>query len=690
MSSRNLPHGIAADEAVADFTLAATSRAIDDREISLQKQSKVFFEISGAGHEALGVGLARHLRPAHDWFFPYYRDLSLVLGLGVSPYDTLLQAVGAAEDPASGGRMMPAHWGDAKLNIVTQSSPTGSQMLGAVGCAEASRYIVNHPGLPGCVAHSDELTYVSLGEGACSEGEVWEGLNTACTLKLPLLIVVADNGWAISVPARDQAPAPIDQMVIGFRGLNIFHVDGGDYFAVRRVGAQAIDWVRSGRGPALLHAKVTRPYSHSSADAQSKYRPADELADEARRDPLVLMGRTLVDAGVLSDDEVERIRADAREAVADIARRAIEARRPDPLTVGDHIYVLPDRTETTPANEGDPAGFGDTINRTLHDIMAVDERVRVFGEDVADAPPELLDMVEGKGGVFGTTRGLQRKFGSDRCYNTPLAEANIIGRAIGLAHRGFKPVVEIQFFDYIWPAFMQLRDEMATMRWRSNNMFTAPVVVRTTYGGYIRGGVYHSQTGASIFTHTPGLRVVCPSNALDANGLLRTAIRCDDPVLVLEHKHLYRQTYNKGQYPGPNFMIPFGKAKIVKEGTDVTVVTYGATVQRALVAAREVAERGINVEVIDLRTLSPWDKETVFASVKKTSRVIVAYEDSLQWGYGAEISAAIADECFAWLDAPVRRVASTDTFVGYAPKLEDAILPQVSTFVAAYEEIAGY
>src|SRR5436190_490945 len=361
-STRALPHGVAADEAIADFTLAAISRAIDDREISLQKQSKVFFEISGAGHEALGVGLARHLRPAHDWFFPYYRDLSLVLGLGVSPYETLLQAVGAADDPASGGRMMPAHWGDAKLNIVTQSSPTGSQMLGAVGCAEASRYIANHPGLPGTVAHPDELTYVSLGEGACSEGEVWESLNTACTLKLPLLIVVADNGWAISVPARDLAPAPIDQMVIGFRGLNIFHVDGGDYFSVRRVGAQATDWVRSGRGPALLHAKVTRPYSHSSADAQSKYRPADELADEARRDPLVLMGRALVDAGVLSDDEVARIRADARDEIAVIARRAIDARRPDPLTVGDHVYVLPARDETIASTEGEPVGFGDTIN----------------------------------------------------------------------------------------------------------------------------------------------------------------------------------------------------------------------------------------------------------------------------------------------------------------------------------------
>ena len=691
-ASRGLPHNIAADEAVADFTLAATSRAIDDREISLQKQSKVFFEISGAGHEALGVGLARHLRPAHDWFFPYYRDLALVLGLGVSPYDTLLQAVGAADDPASGGRMMPAHWGDAKLNIVTQSSPTGSQMLGAVGCAEASRYIVNHPGLPGCVAHADELTYVSLGEGACSEGEVWEGLNTACTLKLPLLIVVADNGWAISVPARDQAPAPIDQMVIGFRGLNIFHVDGGDYFSVRRVGAQAVDWVRSGRGPALLHAKVTRPYSHSSADAQSKYRPADELADEARRDPLDLMGRTLIDAGVLSPDEVEGIRADARAAVADIARRAIEARRPDPLRVGDHVYVLPPRTETTPASEGDPAGYGDTINRTLHDIMAADERVRVFGEDVADAPPELLDMVEGKGGVFGTTRGLQRKFGSDRCYNTPLAEANIIGRAVGQAIRGLRPCPEIQFFDYIWPAMQQIKSEAATIRWRSNGAFHVPTVIRVAIGGYLTGGsIWHSQSGVSIFAHIPGLLIAFPSRAADAAGLLRYAFECEDPVLFLEHKHLLRQPYARDPYPGATHIVPFGRAARRREGRDLTIITWGATVQKSLDAAdRLQAEAEIDVEVVDLRTIIPYDRDAIATSVRKTHRLLVVHEDIVTCGFGAEIAAWAGDELFSSLDAPVRRVGALDTHVPYEPLLEHAVLPQVEDIAAAAASLVSY
>ena len=448
-----------------------------------------------------------------------------------------------------------------------------------------------------------------------------------------------------------------------------------------------------------MHAKVIRPYSHSLSDDEAFYRPTSERDADAARDPLTTFPAWLVREGVATDAELAEIREIVDAELLAATDDALSQPQPDASSVHFAVYS-PDvdptseqfDTEDDPQFTGGPTTMVDLLNLCMRDEMTRNERMLVFGEDVADVSrEEHLGKVKGKGGVFKVTHGLQSKFGGTRVYNSPLAEANIVGRAIGLAHRGFKPVVEVQFFDYIWPAYMQIRDELATMRWRSNNAFEAPVVIRTTYGGYIRGGIYHSQTGASLFTHCPGLRVVCPSNALDANGLLRTAIRCDDPVIFLEHKHLYRQTYNKGRYPGPNFMIPFGKARTVREGSDLTVVTYGATVQRALVAANQIVEEGgPDVEVIDLRSLSPWDHDAVYASVKKTGRVIVAYEDSLSWGYGAEIAARIADDCFAWLDAPVKRVASTDTFVGYAPQLEDATLPQVETFRAAYVELAKY
>jgi 2-oxoisovalerate dehydrogenase E1 component len=605
--------------------------------------------------------------------------------------------VGAAIDPASGGRQMPSHWGHKDYNIVSASSPTGTQFLQGVGSAEASlkaRALGITEGF-----HDDEVVLITTGDGTTSEGEFWESLNTAANLKLPAVYIVEDNGYAISVPVEvNTAGGSISKLVRSFPNFLIEEVDGCDFMASYDVMKRAVQYARDRKGPALVHAKVIRPYSHSLSDDETMYRPPSEREADAARDPITVFPKWLIEEGHATQSEIDAILTEVDEIVLAATDDALAQPQPTADTIYYGVYS-PDvdptgeqfDTEDDPKFSGEPTTMVDLLNACMKDEMRRDEKIVMFGEDVADVSrEEHLDKVKGKGGVFKVTWGLQKEFGSDRVYNSPLAEANIVGRAIGLAIRGFKPVVEVQFFDYIWTAYMQIRDELATMRWRSNNNFAAPVVIRTTYGGYIRGAIYHSQTGASLFTHCPGLRVVCPATALDANGLLRTAIRCEDPVIFLEHKHLYRQTYNKSANPGPNFMIPFGKAKTVREGSDITVVTYGATLQRAITAANAVAEEGVSVEVIDLRTLSPWDRETVFASVKKTSRVIVAYEDSLSWGYGAEIAAEIANECFAWLDAPVKRIASSDTFVGYAPQLEDAILPQVETFKAAYREIVSY
>ncbi len=690
-------HGLDTSALVSAYRNMSRSRKVDDKEIQLKRQNKIFFQISGAGHEAILTAAGMILKPAYDWFYTYYRDRALCLELGVTPTEMLYEAVGAAIDPASGGRQMPSHWGHKDYNIVSASSPTGTQFLQGVGCAEASL----RAKLLGITEgfQDDEVVLITTGEGTTSEGEFWESLNTASNLKLPVVYLIEDNGYAISVPVEVNTPGGnISKLVRSFPNFFIEEVDGCDLLASYDVMQRAVDYARQRKGPAMVHAHVIRPYSHSLSDDETMYRPPSEREADAARDPITRFPKWLVSEGHATEDEIKQIQDEVETVILAATDTALAQPQPGPESIYFGVYS-PDvdptgeqfDTEDDPQFSGDPTTMVDLLNVCMKDEMRRDQKILVFGEDVADVSrEEHLGKVKGKGGVFKVTWGLQKEFGSARVYNSPLAEANIVGRAIGLAARGFKPVVEVQFFDYIWTAYMQLRNELATMRWRSNNTFAAPVVVRTTYGGYIRGAIYHSQTGASIFTQCPGLRVVCPATALDANGLLRTAIRCDDPVIFLEHKHLYRQTYNKSSYPGPNFMIPFGKAKVVREGTDVTVVTYGATVQRAITAANAVSENGISVEVIDLRTLSPWDREAVFASVKKTSRVIVAYEDSLSWGYGAEIAAAIADECFAWLDAPVKRIGSADTFVGYAPQLEDAILPQVETFRQAYEEIVRF
>lgn len=692
--------GLTRDDLLRAYRTMLLSRRIDDKEIQLKNQSLIFFQISGAGHEAVLTAAGMHLRAGYDWFYPYYRDRALCLTLGMTSTEMMLAAVGAKDDPNSGGRQMPSHWGHRKLNIPSQGSPTGTQCLHAIGAGEAGMIYerVASIGDRDEKFHSDEITYLSIGEGATSEGEFWESLNTACTRSVPVLYLVEDNGYAISVPVEVQTPGgDVSRLVESFPNLKLWRCDGTNFLDSYRTLGEAVSYVRRERKPAFVHAKVIRPYSHSLSDDERLYKTTEERKAEAQRDPLKKMRDFLLEHGVAVEADLDGIAESVDREIAEATETALKAPKPAVDTAASFVFsptIDPTSAEFNTAAQ--PEGKADTmvsaINRTLKDEMARNPRIVVFGEDVADASkPAALGNVSGKGGVFKVTHGLQKLYGGDRVFNSPLAEANIVGRAVGMATRGLKPVVEIQFFDYIWPAMMQLKDEMSMLRYRSSNNWSCPAVVRVPIGGYLRGGApYHSQSGVSIFAHCPGLRIAFPSNAIDAAGLLRTAIRCDDPVLFLEHKHLYRQTYNKGAYPGSNYMVPFGKGSLRREGTDLVVLTWGALVQRSLLAAQQAEKDGISVAVFDLRTIMPYDWDGIAELVKKTNKVIVAHEDTLTCGFGAEIAARIGDELFEFLDAPVKRVAALDCPVAYCPDLEEQILPQSADVLAAIKKLAAY
>ena len=682
------------------------SRKLDDTEIAMRKQNTAFFQISGAGHEGILTAMAEVLRPAHDYFLAYYRDRALCLALGVTPYEMLCQANGNLGDSSSLGRQMPAHWGNRKLNIVNKSSCTGTQFLQAVGLAEAGRYL-------GSLGERDfaapeqrpphnrqEIVYVSTGDGTTSQGEFWESLTTAVVNQLPLLYLVEDNGYAISVPVWVQTPeGSISRTLAHFPGLKIYQVDGHCPIQSYQVALAAAKYLRGGGGPVLVHAHVARPYSHSLSDDQRCYRTPEELAEEARRDVVNWYPEFLLHSKLLAAAQVAAIRKEVDQEVAQALRQCLVAPRPAQGTATQFMWSEePDPASDAFRGPGKFQGKGDVpmaqaINQVLKSEVRRNPLVRVFGEDVADFSDQwkLQTELKGKGGVFKVTSGVQQVGRGDQVFNTPLAEANIVGRAIGMAVRGLKPVVEIQFFDYIWTAFMQLKNELATMRYRSGGSYSAAMVVRAPIGGYLKGGaIYHSQTGESIFTHIPGLYVVYPSSAADAAGLLRTAIRCDDPVIFLEHKHLYYQGYNRTRDPGDDYMLPFGRGNIVQEGRDATIITWGALVQKSIDAVKRIAAEGYSVEVMDARTLVPFDREMLGKSLAKTHRLLIAHEECQTSGFAGEIAAVVNEHYFECLDAPILRVTSKDCHVAYCPELEADILPQVDDIYVRLKELLHY
>ena len=672
----SLPEGFTREQILGAYRSALAARLIDSKILVLLKQGKAFFHIGGSGHEIAQTAMALAMKPGYDWAYPYYRDLAFALQYGYTIEEIFLEALHRAGGPGSKGFSMPFHYGLVRARIVAQSSPTGTQYLQAVGTAMGA-----------VRSGADEVVYVSSGEGATSEGEFHEALNWAARGKYPVVFVVQNNRFAISVPVQDQvAGESVCELAKGYKGLHRHRVDGCDFAAMLRVAREAVGTARRGEGPSLIEADTVRLLPHSSSDDQRKYRDPAELEADLRRDPLPRMEKWLIDLGLLTPEEGVRLKNEMQERINRAAEEAEAAPTPDARDVTRYVYA-PQSSDSRkgfhePVHSGPTIVMVDAINHALAEELERNPKMLVYGEDVAGS----------KGGVFTATKGLTARFGSDRVFNSPLAEASIVGTAFGLAVRGdYRPVVEIQFGDYIWPAFMQIRDEVAMIRYRSANGWAAPMVIRVAVGGYIHGGLYHSQSIDAFFTHVPGLRVAFPSNAADAKGLLKTACRSDDPVLFLEHKGLYRQAFASSPEPGPDYLLPFGLARVRREGSDITVIAWGMLVQRSLEAARKAGESlGVSVEVIDLRTLNPLDVGTILSSVRKTGKVLIAHEDTLTGGFGGEIAAIIAAEAFERLDAPILRVAAQDAPVPYAPALENAMLPQEADLLAALERLARY
>lgn len=653
--------GLTKDQLMNALRLMTLSREIDLKIMKLQRQGKSFFYLSAGGHEAIQVAMGSNLKAGLDWGFPYYRDMAFMLALGIEPKDVFLHMLAKADDPMTGGRQMPNHWGSKEFNVPTQSSPTGTQFLQAVGTALANK----KRGI-------DAVTYVSSGEGTTSEGEFHEAVNWAARDKLPVVFVIQNNKWAISVPVEQQTAgknASVAEMMRGYENLFRATIDGTDYLESNAMAKSAIKHARQGKGPALVEAHVVRLFSHSSSDDQKKYRTKESIDEDMLRDPLKLFSRKLIKEGVLTELALEEFNKEIINHVNEGADFALAQPDPDPSTSTKFVLDESGTRNKIKYEKTKPEGKNivmvDAINHALKEEMERNEKIYVFGEDVADK----------KGGVFSATKNLSTQFGDDRVFNSPLAEASIAGVGIGMALVGLKPCAEIQFGDYIWPAFMQIRDELVMYRYRSNNLFETPMVIRVAVGGFIHGGLYHSQNIEGFFSHMPGLLIAYPSNAADAKGLLKTALRLKDPVMFLEHKGLYRQSHATAPEPDSEYLLPFGKARVIHEGDDLTVITWGAMVHESNFAIKRLREEGHSIELIDIRTIAPLDEEAIFNSVKKTGKAIVVHEDTLTAGFGAEIAARITENCFENLDGPVRRIGAEDAPIAYHPKLERSILP---------------
>jgi 2-oxoisovalerate dehydrogenase E1 component len=650
------------------FNYMLLGRHIDYRFQVLNRQGRAPFIISCAGHEAAQIGVSWPLKPKYDWLAPYYRDVVLCMRMGMTPLDLMLAVLAKPADPASGGKQTPGHFSDSRLNITSGGSPVAAQMVRGAGVAYALK-----------MDGTDKVLMTCYGEGAGSEGDAHEALNFASIYKLPEIFVCENNGFAISTPMRKEyAIEHVAQRAAGY-GFPGVTVDGRDPVTCYHVAKEAVARARAGHGPTLIECIVDRLGAHSSEDDQRRYRTQEEIDQLAQNDCLERVRKRLLEEGILTAKEI----AEYEERVKDEVTRATKEGIESPDAPAENAYTnvygvdVPKAIEPAAGVEVEEMNMVSALRSCLTEEMERDERVMILGQDVG-----------AKGGVFLVTDGLYKKFGEARVIDTPLAESSIAGVALGLAVAGKRPVAEMQFTDFAHYAFNSIVNEAAKYRYRTDGDWSVPMVVRAPMGGHAHGALYHSQSIEARFA-TPGLKIVIPSGPYEAKGLLLAAIRDPDPVLFFEHKRLYRMF--KEKVPLGEYLIPLQKARIAREGSDISVFCYGLMVQYAREAAKALEGSGVSVEIVDLRTVYPLDKEAIIASARKTGKCLVLYEDNFSVAIGSEVAALIADEAWRWLDAPVKRLGGLDVpAMPYAPAMEEAFMPTPAKITGALKELAAY